>query len=102
MNQARTEKEKMLAGELYNATDPVLVADRLHSASLIHKYNSTPHHPGTHFIQLEGHEGHCHIFDPAFSERASIWRRNSSMSDGSRIAAGSYQGKNACRSRGAK
>ena len=53
MNQARTEKEKMLAGDLYNAQDPVLIADRLHSASLIHKYNSTPHHPGTHFIQLE-------------------------------------------------
>ena len=53
MNQARTEKEKMLAGELYNATDPVLVADRLHSASLIHKYNCTPHHPATHLIQLE-------------------------------------------------
>ena len=46
MNQARTEKEKMLAGDLYNAQDPVLIADRLHSASLIHKYNSTPHHPG--------------------------------------------------------
>jgi len=29
------------------------VADRLHSASLIHKYNSTPHHPATHLIQLE-------------------------------------------------
>jgi maltose O-acetyltransferase len=53
MNQTKTEKEKMLAGDLYDATDPVLVADRLHSASLIHKYNSTPHHPGTHFIQLE-------------------------------------------------
>lgn len=55
MTQAsKTEKEKMIAGELYNAQDPVLVADRLWSASLIHKYNSTPHNPITHFAQLEG------------------------------------------------
>ena len=53
MSQARTEKEKMIAGELYNAQDPVLVSDRLHSAALIHKYNFTPHRPATHFIQLE-------------------------------------------------
>jgi len=53
MQANKSEKENMLAGELYNAQDPVLVADRLHSASLIHKYNSTPHHPATHLIQLE-------------------------------------------------
>lgn len=29
----KSEKDKMLAGELYNAQDPVLVADRLHSAA---------------------------------------------------------------------
>ncbi|MDQ2834724.1 MAG: sugar O-acetyltransferase [Acidobacteriota bacterium] len=43
-----TEKEKMLAGELYLADDPVLTAERLHVAALLHKYNSTPHHPSTH------------------------------------------------------
>ncbi len=53
MNQTRTEKEKMIAGELYNAQDSILVADRRWSAALIHKYNSTPHNPATHFIQLE-------------------------------------------------
>jgi len=43
-----SEKQKMLAGELYNAQDPVLTADRLHAAALLHKYNSTPDHPATH------------------------------------------------------
>jgi maltose O-acetyltransferase len=49
----KSEKEKMIAGELYNAEDPILVADRLHTAALLHKYNSTPHHPVTHLIQLK-------------------------------------------------
>jgi maltose O-acetyltransferase len=53
MNQVKSEKEKMLAGELYNARDPVLIADRIRSAALIHKYNSTPHQPATHLIQLQ-------------------------------------------------
>lgn len=48
-----SEKEKMLAGELYDSHDPTLTADRLHVAALLHKYNSTPHNPATHFIQLE-------------------------------------------------
>lgn len=49
----KSEKEKMISGELYNAEDPVLIADRLHAAALLHKYNSTPHHPATHLIQLK-------------------------------------------------
>jgi maltose O-acetyltransferase len=53
MEATRTEKEKMIAGDLYDAQDPVLFSDRLHSAALIHKYNSTPHHPSIHLIQLE-------------------------------------------------
>jgi maltose O-acetyltransferase len=44
----KTEKQKMLAGELYIADDPVLTAERLHTAALLHKYNSTPDHPATH------------------------------------------------------
>jgi maltose O-acetyltransferase len=50
--QLKTEKQKMLAGELYIADDPTLTAERVHTAALLHKYNSTPHHPVTHFIQL--------------------------------------------------
>jgi len=49
----RSEKEKMIAGELYNAEDPLLVADRQRTSSLLHKYNAVPFHPATHFIQLE-------------------------------------------------
>ena len=43
-----SEKQKMLAGDLYNAEDPILIAERLHAVALLHKYNSTPHHPATH------------------------------------------------------
>ena len=59
----KSEKQKMLAGELYIADDPTLTAERLHTAALLHKYNSTPHHPATHppllseiltLVRLEG------------------------------------------------
>ena len=36
----KTEKEKMLAGELYIATDPELTAERLHAKRIIHRYNN--------------------------------------------------------------
>ncbi len=38
----RTEKEKMLAGELYNAADPLLTQERLHAHALAHQLNMTP------------------------------------------------------------
>jgi maltose O-acetyltransferase len=44
----KTEKEKMLAGELYLADDPTLDADRTHAAALLHQYNTTPHRNATH------------------------------------------------------
>lgn len=53
MKAIKSEKARMLAGELYNSHDSTLTADRLQVAALIHKYNSTPHNPATHFIQLE-------------------------------------------------
>ncbi len=49
-----SEKEKMLAGDFYTADDPALTAERLHVASLLHTYNSTPHHPSTHQPLLAG------------------------------------------------
>ena len=52
MTSIRTEKEKMLIGELYNAEDPTLVADRLRTAQLNHTYNATPHDPRTHTSML--------------------------------------------------
>lgn len=36
-----TEKQKMLAGDLYLASDPELVADRLRARNLLHTYNTT-------------------------------------------------------------
>lgn len=41
MDRPATEKEKMLAGELYLAADPELVAERLRARRLIAKYNSS-------------------------------------------------------------
>jgi maltose O-acetyltransferase len=37
----RTEKEKMLAGELYSASDPLLSEERLKARSLTHRLNVT-------------------------------------------------------------
>jgi len=36
-----SEKEKMLAGELYNKSTPVLVEDRTHALQLLHRFNHT-------------------------------------------------------------
>ncbi|RZL12835.1 MAG: sugar O-acetyltransferase [Hymenobacter sp.] len=38
----KTEKEKMLAGELYNALDPQLTAERLQAQLLFQQLNNTP------------------------------------------------------------
>ncbi|MFP2902435.1 sugar O-acetyltransferase [Corallococcus sp. 4LFB] len=38
---ARTEKEKMLAGELYLATDPRLMAERARARKLLRRYNQS-------------------------------------------------------------
>ena len=35
----KTEKQKMLAGELYNGADPELEADRTHTAAILRAYN---------------------------------------------------------------
>ncbi|HVE79205.1 MAG TPA: sugar O-acetyltransferase [Gemmatimonadaceae bacterium] len=39
---ARTEKEKMLAGELYVGSDPDLVADHLRGQAILERFNATP------------------------------------------------------------
>ncbi|HZY62273.1 MAG TPA: sugar O-acetyltransferase [Edaphobacter sp.] len=44
----KTEKEKMLAGELYLAEDPLLTAERDRAATLLQQYNSTPYQPASH------------------------------------------------------
>ncbi len=37
-----TEKEKMIAGELYRSADERLSPDRLRARQLIHRYNLSP------------------------------------------------------------
>lgn len=37
-----TEKEKMIAGQLYYASDPILVEERENAHVICHEYNSTP------------------------------------------------------------
>jgi maltose O-acetyltransferase len=41
MNEQKTEKQKMLAGELYLASDPELVAEGRRARQLVDRYNST-------------------------------------------------------------
>src|SRR4051812_36807457 len=42
MAELLTEKQKMLAGELYLASDPELVAERRRAKLLCHRYNQVP------------------------------------------------------------
>lgn len=44
----KTEKEKMLAGELYLAEDPILAAERDSAAALLQQYNSAPYQSASH------------------------------------------------------
>lgn len=40
----KSEKEKMMNGELYKPADPEIAADRLHARKLFFEINHTPHH----------------------------------------------------------
>ena len=60
-----TNKEKMLAGELYLANDPDLVADRLRAKQLCHCYNQEPVHPNRQVLaELLGYETAAHLEAP--------------------------------------
>jgi len=66
---SKTEKEKMLAGELYIAEDPTLRAEREHALALLHRYNSTPWQQTTHhalLAQLLGACGNGSVIKPPF------------------------------------
>lgn len=57
-----TEKEKMLAGELYQANDPELVAERLRAKQLCHRYNQEPVELDKQVLtELFGYETDAHI-----------------------------------------
>ena len=56
-----TEKEKMLAGDLYSGNDPALIAERLHAEALLLRFNiSSPADRATRIVllgELLGHLG---------------------------------------------
>lgn len=64
------EKQKMLAGELYSATDPELVADHLHAQNLLHQFNATRPDAAEErlelLLEIYGHFGHGSVVKPAF------------------------------------
>lgn len=65
-----TEKEKMLQGELYDASDPQLVRERLHARQLLKAFNDS--HPDEHdhrqatLAQLLGSMGQEVTIEPPF------------------------------------
>jgi maltose O-acetyltransferase len=65
---ARTEKEKMLAGERYNCLDPDLNSERQKVKALLWRYNRTETAPEQQAIlrQLLGHVGQDSIIWPPF------------------------------------
>lgn len=66
----KTEKEKMLSGELYNAIDPELSADRLNARRLVRLYNETleteAHQRPALIKQLFGSTGEHIYLEPTF------------------------------------
>src|SRR5688572_14935201 len=63
---AKTEKEKMLAGESYNCLDPDLAAERQQTKELLRLYNltETASERQTILQQLLGHIGQNSIIEP--------------------------------------
>ncbi|SET08435.1 sugar O-acetyltransferase [Hymenobacter actinosclerus] len=60
-----TPKQLMLAGELYQANDPELVAERRHAKQLCHRYNQEPIDLNRQLLgELFGKETNAHIEAP--------------------------------------
>jgi len=68
--RTRSEKSKMLAGELYRASDPELVADHLRALRLLEAYNATTADEGerrlTMLRRLLGAVGDGAVIKPTF------------------------------------
>lgn len=64
----KTEKEKMLAGEIYNCLDPDLEAERQKTNEMLRRYNLTEPEPERQTIlqQLLGQFGQNSIIEPPF------------------------------------
>lgn len=67
-----SEKEKMMAGQLYNASDPILVKERERTHVICHDYNSTPNGGPSRqgsLNQLMGKVGkNCFVEPPFFCD----------------------------------
>ncbi|UPL50329.1 sugar O-acetyltransferase [Hymenobacter sublimis] len=62
---APTEKQQMLAGELYQANDPELTAERLRAKQLCHRYNQEPVQLNKQVLaELLGYETDAHVEAP--------------------------------------
>ncbi|HTG34515.1 MAG TPA: sugar O-acetyltransferase [Thermoanaerobaculia bacterium] len=65
-----TEKQKMLAGELYSSTDLELVADHLHAQDLLYQFNATKPDATEErlvlLMELFGHFGRGSALKPSF------------------------------------
>lgn len=65
-----TEKEKMLAGELYDSTDPQLIAERRHARDLTRAFNNTSAGDGLQrkqiLAELMGAMGKHAMIEPPF------------------------------------
>lgn len=66
---AASEKDKMLAGELYRASDPELVAERRRCRSLLHAFNTEPDEERWLDLlrELLGHVGTDAFIQPPFA-----------------------------------
>ena len=64
------EKQRMLAGELYQGTDPELVADHLHAQDLLCRFNATRADAAEErlalLMELFGHFGRGSVLKPSF------------------------------------
>jgi maltose O-acetyltransferase len=65
-----SEKQRMLAGELYSATDPELIADHLHAQDLLYQLNATRAEAAGErlelLLELFGHFGRGSVLKPSF------------------------------------
>jgi maltose O-acetyltransferase len=65
-----SERQKMLAGELYESKDPELVADHLHAQDLLYRFNATRADAGEEklalLMELFGHFGRGSVLKPSF------------------------------------
>ncbi len=70
-SESRSEKVKMLAGELYLASAPELVAERLRAQDLLRAYNATSGADGAHRLSLLrglfGELGEGAVLEPVFA-----------------------------------